>query len=46
MAKYIMLCEDDGTLYVVEDEATTSAEEWELDQEGNLYYLGGEQPNV
>ena len=40
MAKYILQCEDNGDLYVVEDEATFEEGILELDESGNLYYTG------
>lgn len=40
MAKYILQCEENGDLYVVEDEATFEEGIIEVDADGNLYYTG------
>ena len=40
MAKYILQCEENRDLYVVEDEATYEEGIIELDADGNLYYTG------
>jgi hypothetical protein len=40
MAKYILQCEENGDLYVVEDEATFEEGIITVDENGNLYYVG------
>lgn len=40
MAKYILQCEENGDLYVEEDEASYEEGVIELDENGNLYFTG------